>query len=64
MGGDGPAPGGDDGDAPGDAMGIPPPATYETSGSALERALEEAFRGVDFQELEEAWKASILKVGG
>ena len=36
---------------------------YESSGRALRSAVDAAFKGIDFAELETAWKAAILKVG-
>ena len=45
--------------------GIAPPRARPTQGGGdLTRALEEAFRGIDWKAFEEAWKASILLVGG
>jgi hypothetical protein len=46
----------------GDDPGIPAVFTRFSSGRALKIALEEAFKGVDFAELETAWKAYTLKV--
>ena len=59
-----PAPATDPGQPPaGD--GIAPPRPRPTQGGGdLTRALEEAFRGIDWKAFEDAWKASILKVGG
>jgi hypothetical protein len=34
----------------------------ESSRKALKKAVEEAFKGVDFDELEAAWKKEILKI--
>jgi hypothetical protein len=64
-----PEPGMDGGGAPPEtpnpeeAMGIAETRSkYSSSARALRKAVEEAFRGVDFDELEKAWKESILKV--
>jgi hypothetical protein len=50
-------------DNPEDFQGFAPQQMREDV-SALRRALEKAFEGVDFAELEEAWRESILKVPG
>jgi hypothetical protein len=56
-----PAGPGDDED-PADAMGFARPTDFGEGGGNLQKALEEAFRGVDWKELEEAWRTSILGV--
>ena len=67
MGGDDPGMGGDDpggeGDEPPEGF-IPPPSRFRGgSGEALKKAVEEAFKGVDFAELETAWRDTMKKVG-
>jgi hypothetical protein len=48
---------------PEDAKGFVPPPTYGGDGGDLKKALEAAFKGVDWKELEAAWKSSIESVG-
>lgn len=59
MGGD--APGGDGEDPTGGF--IMPPSRFRGSGEALKKAVEEAFKGVDFAELETAWRDTMKKIG-
>jgi hypothetical protein len=66
----GPGEPGDEGDKPADsepefdpATFIPPVSRYESSRRALEAALKAAFAGVDFEELEAAWRKYTQKVG-
>lgn len=57
--------GGEDGGAGEGVSDIPPPPPdYISPQEALQKALEEAFKGVDIAELEKAWIESILKVAG
>jgi len=72
-----PEPGMDGGDEPGMGDGEPgsdpedptggfimPPSRFRGgSGEALKKAVEEAFKGVDFAELETAWRDTMKKVG-
>ena len=64
MGGDAP---GMDGGEPGSEEPpeafLPPPSRFRGSGEALKKAVDEAFKGVDFAELEAAWRDTMKKVG-
>jgi hypothetical protein len=53
------------GEPPPDAGGIPIPSSFSRFGddsAALRKAVDEAFKDIDFEELEKAWKESTLKV--
>ncbi len=62
-------PGPDDGEPGEDAPELPegfippPPRFRGGGGAALKKAVEEAFKGVDFAELETAWRETMKKIG-
>jgi hypothetical protein len=49
---------------PEDAQGFVPPPSYGEDGGDREKALETAFKDVDWKELEAAWRSSMGSVGG
>jgi hypothetical protein len=56
-------PGEGDGGSPEDGPGIPQvPSWFSSPERALKKAVEDAFRGVDFAELEAAWKNAMVRV--
>ncbi len=67
-GGDDPGKGGDgDGDGPDEPEkdpGLPPEQDGFSTPSALQHALDAAFKGIDWDEFEKAWKDEILKISG